>query len=250
MSTTTPNPTTTTPIKILITGFGPFPSLPPSTPNPSALIPPLLSRTLHTLRTHTPITILTPPDPLVSEYHSILNTVPQLLETYNPDIVLHLGVALDQTYFSLERSAKRDGYHEIPDGARRVVSRGENKKVFGRAPEVLGCCLDLVGVVEGVRRGLGGDGGKKTRGKRGIREMREREVEVDVDVRVTDDVGNFTCGFIYFVSLREMRKRGKEGMSVFCHLPLLEGDDEIRVGVEVVEEVVRGLGEAWVGREE
>jgi len=161
-----------------------------------------------------------------------------------------MGLAVEREYFAVEQSAARDGYHEVPDVERRVFTRAENKKEFGKSTEVLSCGLDLESVVDewrercsGMVLGGSGSGKGKRKGKGKGKEGKS------VDVRLSDDVGNYVCGFIYYVSLKEMLGRKGKKDVVFLHVPLLK-EQEVGVAVEVVGELVRALVDAWVERME
>jgi pyroglutamyl-peptidase len=64
-----------------------------------------------------------------------------------------------------------------------------------------------------------------------------------IDVQTSEDVGNFVCGFEYYVSLLEMQKRGKQGDVVFLHVPVIEGEAAIMEAVKCVEVLIQSLVE-------
>lgn len=161
-----------------------------------------------------------------------------------------MGLAVDRDYFAVEQSALREGYHDIPDVDRKVITRVENKKLFGKTPGSLGTSLDLETAVSAWQSACGrsslpskeqaaskGKGGGKSKG-----EKRK------VDVRLSDDVGTYVCGLIHCSSLVEMQKRTGRRDVVFSHVPPLDGKGEVDVGVEVTKELVVALVDAWVGR--
>ncbi|KAH7130129.1 hypothetical protein B0J11DRAFT_522500 [Dendryphion nanum] len=241
-----PKPSTT---KVLVTGFGPFNNHPS---NPSWT----LTHALPSTHPKDPkITIATPPSPLTSAYHDILTAVQTLYTEHDPDIVLHIG--LDDTpgdvRFKVEKSALREGYHELPDRKRRVFTRGENKTVFGKGPARLETGFDVGETVEAWEErvrglklaGAGSGGGEKVVGGKG---KGKGMAGTQVEVVESDDVGNYTCGFIYYVGLSEMGKRRRKGDVVFLHVPWLESEEDVRVGVRVVEELIGVLVEGWKGR--
>ncbi|CZR67944.1 uncharacterized protein PAC_17843 [Phialocephala subalpina] len=102
---------------VLVTGFGEFLDI---KTNPSWEIASSLPQTINGIR------IIIEPQPLKAIYHSLLD-VPKLLEKHNPDIVIHIGLAVDRNYFAIEKGADRDGYHQFPDEARKVFTRAESK---------------------------------------------------------------------------------------------------------------------------
>lgn len=69
-----------------------------------------------------------------------------------------------------------------------------------------------------------------------------------VDVRVSDDVGDFVCGFIYYESLEllERTSKGAKRDVVFLHVPPLKNKGDIERGVEVVGELVKALAATWL----
>lgn len=124
--------------------------------------------------------------------------MPKLLQEHEPDIVLHMGLDEGRTFYGIESSASRDGYHQNLDIDRMVFNKAEAKKVWGSFPETLTTRLNLDDVLLRWQRVV----------KKG-----------DVDVRVSDDVGDFVCGFIYYASLAAM---GDERDVVFLRkYPLL-----------------------------
>jgi pyrrolidone-carboxylate peptidase len=129
------------------------------------------------------IRLIVSPEPIKVSYHAIYDSVPKLLQEHKPDIVLHMGLDEGRTFYGIERSASRDGYHQNLDIDRKVFTKAETKKVWGGFPATLTTTLDLDDVL--------------VRWQSGVKKK-------DVDVRVSDDVGDFVCGFIYYASLAAM----------------------------------------------
>jgi pyroglutamyl-peptidase len=153
-----------------------------------------------------------------------------------------MGLDLDSGLgvFKVERSAPKEGYHDIPDIERRVFTRAENKTTFGKAPSSLVTSLDIESAAEAWQSGCLGlslpkGPALKTKGKG------RSAGKLMVDVRLSDDVGTYVCGFQYYISMLEMQKRAGERNVVFLHVPELETVDEARVGVRVVEELIKAL---------
>lgn len=67
------------------------------------------------------------------------------------------------------------------------------------------------------------------------------------DVRWSDAVGSYLCGFIYYASLVEMAKyRGTTGRDVvFLHVPSLDSDAQVQAGVDVTVALIQSLVETW-----
>jgi pyroglutamyl-peptidase len=149
---------------------------------------------------------------------------------------------VDRDYFAVEQSAPKEGYHNVPGQDRRVFTRAENKKIFGKSPSSLTTSLDLetaVSVWQNACSQIASKGKGRGKGK-------ERgKMEKAVDVRLSDDVGTFVCGFIYYVSLLEMQKRSGRRDVVFLHVPRLEGEEQVGLGTQVVKALIEALVEGW-----
>lgn len=125
--------------RILVAGSFPRPAAEPTQSSseiikrlPSSL-PPANTRHSHT---YTSLEIVADPDPLPSSYHGLVHTVPSLVRSNIDavDLILLIGVAVGQEYYSVEQSAGREGCHEVPDLDRRTLPQSEGVKILdGRA---------------------------------------------------------------------------------------------------------------------
>ncbi|KAK8054053.1 hypothetical protein PG996_013354 [Apiospora saccharicola] len=232
--------------KVLVTGFGPFLDI---AKNPSYEIVCRLPQTLPSGN----VTIIAHPEPIPATYHKIAEVVPKLIAEHDPDIIIHMGLAAERDYFAVEQTAPKEGYHEIPDIARRVFTRAENKARFGKSAESLATDLPLEQVVDSWKDSVaqarlrlpssisasGTGKAPQTGGKKGTKGAKEEQR--DVDVRLSNDVGTYVCGFIYYLSLLEMEKNGRTRNTVFFHVPPLGTEDEVDIGVRVTENLVQAL---------
>lgn len=167
-------------------------------------------------------------------YHSLLE-VPKLLEKHNPDIVIHIGLAVDRDYFAIEKGAERDGYHQFPDEARKVFTRAETKAKWGKSPARLDSSFDIEEVVGKWKSHVHSGVGK--------RKAKDKIFEL----RVSDDVGCYVCGFVYYASLEYYWKRdGSQGKRrvLFLHIPKLDGEEEIRKGKEITVSLIKAVVES------
>lgn len=172
--------------------------------------------------TYPPIQLYAHPEPIKAAYHAIAKTVPAVVEEHNPDVIIHVGLAVDRAYFAIEAGADRDGYHDIPDEERRVFTRLEIKEMWGKSPARLNSTMNMDEVVRSWKRIVG----------------------KDVDVRQSDDVGNYVCGFLYYLSLEQMWKSGKMARVVFLHVPPLKTERELQRGSEIVLGLVKAIVES------
>jgi pyroglutamyl-peptidase len=202
----------------------------------------------------TPFKVIVPESYIPAAYHKILTATTAMIKEFDPDIVIHMGLAVERDYFAIEKSALKEGYHEIPDVARKVLTRAENKKTFGKAPGSLATSFDLESVVSEwedacatismTGQATGGPKASKEKGK-----VNGKQAKKTVVVKDSDDVGTYVCGLMYYVSLWEMGKRGKGGRdAVFLHVPSLDSEQEVGVGIEVTKKAIEALVEEWENR--
>lgn len=204
------------------------------------------------------IQVVAHPDPLNAVYHSLLETAPRLIREHNPDIVVNVGLAPDQSYFGVEQSAPRDGYHQVPDIERRVLSKAESSRaVWGKkSPEVLETSFDLAQVLDLWKRKLSWNPAlSSSGGRKGARAATKGKAPPPsppavVDVRHTDDVGNYVCGLTYYASLAELAQRSNDNdggsrYAVFLHVPPLQTEEDFRRGSLVLAGLIESLVEVW-----
>ncbi|KAE8448844.1 hypothetical protein EG329_008846 [Mollisiaceae sp. DMI_Dod_QoI] len=210
---------------ILVTGFGEFLDI---KTNPSWEIASHLPDAINGVR------IITEPEPLKAVYQSLLE-VPKLLEKHNPDAVIHIGLAVDRNYFAIEKGAERDGYHQFPDEARKVATRAETKARWGKSPARLDSTFDVEDLLGKCKVNAKTGAGKgKSKGKQ-------------FELRNSDDVGCYVCGFVYYASLEYYWKRdGSQGQRrvLFMHVPNLQGEDEIKKGKDITIALIKAVAES------
>ncbi|KAF2670286.1 peptidase C15, pyroglutamyl peptidase I-like protein [Microthyrium microscopicum] len=203
-------------VKVLLTGFGPFLDV---KVNPAWEIVSRLPSTLD--NTYPPIEIVTQQEPLNAAYHDIAATIPTLIEQHNPDVVILVGCAMERTYFAVEKGAFRDGYHQFPDVARKVITKAESKKLWSKSPDRLDSGIDIESVVAGWKSKVG----------------------KAVDVRGSNDVGEYVCGFAYYVGLEHEWKLGKPRNVLFYHVPPLDEHGKTDKGNEVTIGLIKTVAE-------
>ncbi|KAF2621999.1 hypothetical protein BU25DRAFT_443512 [Macroventuria anomochaeta] len=168
------------------------------------------------------IQLVVPTDPMPAAYHDIKEQVTVLIETHSPNLVVHMGL-------------------EFPDIRRKVFTRAVNKKVFAKSPVSLSTTLDTDAAEEIWRAGcasitLATQKGSQHDAKKGIRPRLQ-----NVLVQISDDIGTYVCGFCYYVALLHLQSLTGRRHAVFFHVPPLETEADILVGVRVTQEVVRAL---------
>ncbi|KAI1266473.1 hypothetical protein F5Y18DRAFT_359134 [Xylariaceae sp. FL1019] len=224
-------------IRILVTGFGPFLDV---TRNPSWEIASRLPSSLPGIQ------ILVPPEPIPAVYHSILSIAPKLIQDHDPDIVLHIGVAVGRNYFAVEKSANRDAYNMHPDEDHKIMTKAETKTIWGKeSASKLVTGFDLDVVVARWKSCLAAivASAKTNSLKCGRDQLR---TAASFDVRATDIVGNYVCGLTYYTSLAELEKIGKRpGSAVFFHVPHSTSEIEVEKGLLVTVALIEALAEAY-----
>lgn len=182
------------------------------------------------------IGLLVPCEPLKVSYHASSTLVPQLLQEVQPDLVLHLGLASRRAYYGLERSASRTGLrHPDVDGEVWTGQEGEEIWPQNAFPDRLETGLNYDTICRtwlDAARELG-------------------------DVRSSDDVGVYLCGFTYYTSLSHYwatsRTTGsgsdvqdKIGPVLFLHVPPCDTQEKMQKGRDITIRLIESMVVSWL----
>jgi pyroglutamyl-peptidase len=125
----------------------------------------------------------------------------------------------------MERQSPREPYWEKKDVRGEVFSREQTSKVWpaSKYPAILKSTFDTEDV---------------------WRRWRDN-VSDSLDVRPSDDPGNYLCGFIYYCSMAwYWGKQSKERPVMFLHVPDLPTEEQVDGGREVAVGLIRALVES------
>ncbi|KAF2006402.1 peptidase C15, pyroglutamyl peptidase I-like protein [Amniculicola lignicola CBS 123094] len=231
--------------KVLITGFGPFYGV---TNNPSWAIASRLPATLDNN-----IQLIVYPAEVPVAYHPVASIIPALIAEHQPDVALHIGVAEGRSYFAVEQSSTRRSYEFVQDIYGEVFTLEEQAKAWGDAEAVLQTDLDLNVIVDGWQNGTlhmkwpFNIGGRSTSAGQPVEVVLKEDIMETEDVRWSDNVGNYLCGFMYYMDLVEMGRSGayKKRDVAFMHVPLLKTEEEFQFGVEVTVALIQAMVDDW-----
>ncbi|KAJ4299968.1 hypothetical protein N0V90_005216 [Kalmusia sp. IMI 367209] len=252
--------------RVLITGFGPFQGVPN---NPSWGIASRLPQTLPN-----DIELIVYPNAIPVAYHPVIETIPPLIEDVQPDISLHIGVAEGRTYFAVEQTSRKNVYSSIEDIDGEVFTNAEGDQYWSDQPAQIGTDLNLPAVVARWQNRTADivwpDSASLNNELRANAVVPSSPIEValredvlkvetsDVhslegdDVRWSDNVGVYLCGFIYYTSMVEMSREtvGQRRDTAFMHVPMLSSEEELDMGVAITTELVQSLVETWRAQRE
>ncbi|KAL9617039.1 MAG: hypothetical protein Q9160_008156 [Pyrenula sp. 1 TL-2023] len=231
-------------IKVLVTGFGAFHDI---KVNPSYEIASRLPSSLNTIN-GTNVSLIIYPSPVPVAYNVVQTLVPRLLEEHRPDIVVHLGLDTGRDYFALEASAPRDGYHQVPDTTRKVFTKAEAKSLWGKLDEHLTTTVDREDVLQRMQASFArSHGTKKASAKKGGK--KDGKVVTENDVRLSDDVGTYICGFIYYTSLAWfVQNSANRRPVVFFHVPTLPTGEDLDEATKITTVLIEALVESEMER--
>ena len=203
--------------------------------------------------------------PIDVAYSAVHNEIPKLLDSVQPDVVLHVGLAGGRKWYSAERSAPRIGFNHpdihgamwqkemgmeaVPglvsstpsatkvNGLNGVIAAGSNQPGKDRTPDRLVTALDYDKAITYW---------KKTCEERGLK----------AEPRESDQVGAYMCGFIYYTTLawfqRQQTKEEKttEGMDttgpvLFLHVPVCPTDEDVETGKEMTQALIEAMVHAF-----
>jgi pyrrolidone-carboxylate peptidase len=194
--------------------------------------------------------------PIRVSYSTVTSLVPALLPPANPlrpapEIILHIGLAAGRDFYALERGAHARGYGAIPDvdGERFTDAEAEHRFPADAFPGRIATGFDTDDVLRRWKAHLGFSGGQ---GHPHMPAEIRTPPKLLPDVRLSDDAGNFMCGFIYWNSLAHYFSMARDGSGnaerpvVFLHVPdLSASQDKVAEGVRVTVALIRALVESW-----
>ncbi|KAF1954987.1 peptidase C15, pyroglutamyl peptidase I-like protein [Byssothecium circinans] len=254
--------------RVLITGFGPFQGVPN---NPSFGI---VSRLPTSLPNN--IELVVHPSAVPVAYHPVIDLLPGLYNSTQPDLSLHIGVAEGRTYFAVEQTSQRNVYSWSTDVNGQRFEDSEGEKIWADQAVKLSTDLDLVAVVddwqnrtEGIvwppassvgsslqfnrRDAVPVDVVLKESVLESVPLTRPTETELTDDpVRWSDAVGTYLCGFIFYAGMVQKTRTGmgadgvaKKRDVAFMHVPMLKTEEELNFGRDVTVELVQSLVGSW-----
>lgn len=200
------------------------------------------------------IEIKTALDPIKVSYHDIHTQIPPLINETKPQIILHIG--LDDSpdaknTFHIERGANRDGYNSLTDAEGKVFTKAETKEAFGKSATYISTSFNLDEVLKKWQAQL--DNPQEVRSKKSKQPTRGKPGLVSLEksqlprLAVTDDVGNFVCGFIYYQTLHRFNgtKPGVERPVLFLHVPELATEESLDTGRRVTIALIKAAAESY-----
>jgi len=108
----------------------------------------------------------------------------------------------------------------VPDVDGHMLEPDEAERLFGGLPHELRPSFDCDDV---------------------WRRWRDNVQDQKVDLRPSDDPGRYLCAFVYYLSMSWFYRRGEDRPVMFCHVPNLLSEDEVKLGVEVVVALIYAL---------
>ncbi|KAI9645418.1 hypothetical protein NHQ30_006157 [Ciborinia camelliae] len=230
-------------IRVLVTGFGPFRVQYPVNPSweiasrlPS-YIPMKAADEGHHPHARPPPN--NPPMPRIRVdrfdapvhvgYKEVRKLIPILLDKYapnpEPDYILHIGMATGRSFYSCERRGHRRGYlmrdvdGEFLNDEYNRIKEGD-KWIWKGCPEELLTSLPFDEMFH-----------------------QWKEACPEVDIRISEDAGNYLCDFIYYSSLAHRYKQNRPNKAMFLHVPVEADRESIEKGVEITIELIRAMVE-------
>lgn len=185
----------------------------------------------------TPIHIHVHHDAVRVAYRHVVDLVPRLLPPNNPmlsrpDMVLHIGLAAGRDHFAVEEGAWGRNYAKIPDVDGERMPDAAMEKLFpaSRFPGRLSTSFNTPDVLSRWKANLNVEGCRSI-----------------PDVRISQDPGNFLCGFIYYNSLAHYYSITQDVRPVvFLHIPNISRcEEDMRGGLDVTIALIKALVQSW-----
>jgi len=172
-------------LRILITGFGPFPGAPF---NPTMG----LVKRLTQLRRPAFDDVEFASHIFHVTYATVDRELPELIARFRPDALLSFGLADRTTFMRIESRARNAATTTFPDADRNRARKGS--------------------IVDGADAALfGPHTAKLLRAARGT----------GVDARPSRDAGSYLCNYLSWRSIEAVKKKDGPSLAAFVHIPLL-----------------------------
>ncbi|WAQ92350.1 hypothetical protein PtA15_16A256 [Puccinia triticina] len=222
------------PLKVLLTGFGPF-----RTHETNASFE-IVQRVVAESTRLEGVELVGHPEPVRVSYTAVDALLTQLYQTHpGLDLVIHTGIAgsLPRAHFLLEKIAHREHYlHPDVDGF--VLDSFANLPTHNHSspgPLSLSSSVDLLPLLQNVTD----------------------QISEPIDLKVSENAGRYLCEFIYYYSLQRFEKSTPRSSNVeeeteereedpvqlrrpvlFVHLPPLLNPFDIRLGALVLQTII------------
>ena len=175
----------TAPIRILITGFGPFPG---ASFNPTQ---PLVVRLLRLRRPSlTEVELSGHIFPVT--YAAVDRELPQLLTKYRPHALLMFGLANRTAYVRIETRARNAVTTLWPDAGRSRARKGS--------------------IMDGADALSFGPHTAK---------LQRAAIGTGIDARTSRDAGSYLCNYLSWRAIETTRKDNEPALAAFVHVPLI-----------------------------
>ncbi|EGG03431.1 Hypothetical protein MELLADRAFT_37974 [Melampsora larici-populina 98AG31] len=224
------------PIRILLTGYGPFQT---HTVNPSFEIVSGLDLSPFIGQAE----IFVYPEPVRVAYRTVRSLLPRIFASHpNFDYVIHLGVAkLSTGFFKLEQGAHRDGYEKVDvDGIRGCdleKSVEEGWEDWKEQQTHIATSIDVEELAREVT--------KKVKVLITLIYKTDRELDAlltililahpAVNVDTSNDAGRYLCEYIFYSSLAHFNAHRRV---LFLHVPAGLEEEDIAQGRAVLAEII------------
>jgi pyroglutamyl-peptidase len=179
-------------LRILITGFGPFPGAPF---NPTE---PLVARLVRLRRpAFSDVELLGHVFPVT--YTAVDRELPQLLARHRPHALLMFGLANRTTYVRIETRARNAVTTLWPDANRSRARKGS-----------------IMGGADALRFGPH------------TAKLLRAAVGTGIDARASRDAGSYLCNYLSWRAIEATQKDNGPALAAFVHVPLIARDGESR----------------------
>ncbi|EPQ65970.1 hypothetical protein BGT96224_5235 [Blumeria graminis f. sp. tritici 96224] len=192
----------------------------------------------HSSSTQSIIQIKAYPEPVKVAYKNVRDIVPRLWDDEKIDFVIHIGVAEERDYYSIERRAYRDG-HIMPDVDGMLCADLTERHIKGvkwiwhDMPDEILSDVHIDDVCAKWKESLPVT----------LQLFIYYICLCTIDVRVSEDAGRYLCNFIYYSSLAQLTKNKKPKKVVFLHVPNKIDTASIEIGVTVTTQLIRAIAQ-------
>lgn len=169
------------------------------------------------------------------------------------DAAIHIGMAGPEPQYKIERRAHRTGYKSKDVDGKLLADENEGRLgedwIWHGLPDELLSDLDVEDVLMRWQSHSPVSGNNDKEAKEYVICANECcATQLDLDLRISEDAGNYLCDFIYYSSQAILYKEQRKRNVVFFHVPAVASEENVTRGRMLAENLIRAIAESEMNK--
>lgn len=166
------------------------------------------------------------------------------------DAAIHIGMAGPEPMYKIERRGHRTGYKSKDVDGKLLADEDEGRLgedwIWHGLPDELLSDLDVEDI---LMRWQSHSPVSWSVQRRWIRKIMRYAnacyvTQLDLDLCISEDAGNYLCDFIYYSSQAILYKQHKKRNVIFFHVPAVASEENVTRGRMLAENLIRSIAES------